>query len=117
MRDLTSESPTRSPGYLLWLIEWLPDDGAFAASLRGGHDHYGWGTDRHMVADQWDVDVAIGMAGSKKKPPHYPRPGTKKKSGGVPLMSLMPKRRPPPEVELPPPPRPGPRVAGQKKRG
>jgi hypothetical protein len=118
MADILSDAPTRSPRSLLALIEWLPDDGAFAASLRANRDHYGKGSTWHLLADLWDLNATVAMAGSKKKPPQYPRPGAKKKAGGVPLMSLMPKRRPPaPVVEPTPPQRAGPRVAGQKRRG
>lgn len=117
MSDLVSDEPARCPGYILGLIEWLPDDGAFAASLRGGRDHYGKGSIWHLLADQWDLSAAAAMAGSKKKAPQYPRPGAKKQGGGIPLMSLMPKRRPAPAVEPSPPVRTGPRVAGKTKRG
>lgn len=117
MSDLLSDEPARCPRYLLELVQWLPDDGAFAASLRGSRDHYGKGSVWHLLADQWDLSAAAAMAGSKKKPPQYPRPGVKKKPAGVPLMALMPKRRPvvPPDVPASAPARGGPRVAGQRK--
>lgn len=62
------------PDLVLALIEWLPDDGAYAAARRGGREFYGWGQTRQLAADTWDLMVAIGMAGSKKKAPKYPRP-------------------------------------------
>lgn len=58
------------PAKVLRLLTWLPDDGAFAASLRGGPDHLGWGRDRTILADQWDL-AAVVAAG--KKAPKYPR--------------------------------------------
>lgn len=64
----------RSPDYVLALIEGLPDNLAFAAAMRGGRQFRGWGQDRNMLADLWDLTAAVGMAGSKKKPPKFPRP-------------------------------------------
>lgn len=89
--DVLSERPQHSPRYILALAEWLPDDGAFAASLRGGAEHHGRGALWHLLADQWDIAVAAAMSGSKKKPPTYPRPGAKRQGGGIPMRSLMPK--------------------------
>lgn len=67
------------PSYVLELIGWLPDAGPYAASVRGGRQFHGWGQDRTLLADLWDATVAIGVAGSKKKPPRYPRPEARKK--------------------------------------
>jgi hypothetical protein len=61
---------------LRWLA-WLPDDGAFAASVRGGRPWLGWGQDRTIAVDSWDLAVTAAMAGSKKKPPTYPRPSAR----------------------------------------
>lgn len=62
------------PRLVLALIEWLPDDGAYMAARLGGHEFYGWGKARHMMADVWDVLAATAMAGSKKRPVRYDRP-------------------------------------------
>lgn len=83
-----------SPREVLALVEGLPDDGMFAAHHQGGdawRDYLGWGRDRHMRADQWDLGAAHAMAGSKKKPPTYPRPAEKKKSQGTPLFAMRPR--------------------------
>jgi len=127
MRDLLSDAPRRSPRYLLGLIEWLPADGALSACLQaeprvgkakppsGPHAFYGRGPLWHVLTDLWDLQAAVGMAGSKKKPPTYPRDPVKPKSMGIPLRSLIPKRHPinPPPVQ---PAQPGPRVAGRRKK-
>jgi hypothetical protein len=62
-----------SPGKVLRLIQWLPDDGAFAASLHGGPEFLGMGRDRVLAMDQWDLTAA---AAAGKKAPKYPRPKT-----------------------------------------
>lgn len=92
--DLCSEKPsgTVTPTWLLVLIEQLPDDSATAASMQGGRSYRGWGLDRHMTADLWDMQAIQLHGGSKKgKPARYPRPGGKK--AGTSLGSLMPPRR------------------------
>lgn len=60
-----------SAAKVLRLISWLPDDGAFAASLRGGHEFMGWGADRVLRAEHWDLASRLGFG---KKAPQYPRP-------------------------------------------
>lgn len=74
------------PSYVLTLIGGLPDTSAYIASVKAGGDEdgwrkfYGWGQDRMLAADHWDLDVAIGMAGNRrKKAPRYPRPVKRKK--------------------------------------
>jgi hypothetical protein len=74
---------TWSPRVLLALVEELPDTSALAASLAGDKAFRGWGRDRHMVADLWDLTIAVGMAGSKKRPPTYPRPEARTASKGI----------------------------------
>lgn len=66
----------RYPDEVLALIEWLPDHGPFAASIRGGRQFLGWGQLQSSVADLWDLVAAVGYKalGVKKKPPRYPRP-------------------------------------------
>lgn len=79
--DAVDEVP---PRILLALVEELPDYEAFAASIQGGREFRGWGGDRHMLANLWDITALTGGAleskGSKKAP-KFPRPGKKKSSG------------------------------------
>lgn len=79
---------THSPRTLLALIEWLPDNGAFGAAVRG--EPRGWGTDRHVAvttidalqANTW-VTAAVATKRRPVKPKPIPRPkGSKKKSQG-----------------------------------
>jgi len=77
LADLMSGTPSSSPCWLLALIEGLPADGAYAASRLGGAEFRGWSRDTSILADVWDILAATAMAGSKKKPPTYPRPGQK----------------------------------------
>lgn len=94
--NLTDVLFCRSPRELLALVEDLQyRDGAFAASLLGGAEFRGWGVDRHMLANLWDLTaVANGVerGGGSKKPPTHPRPGEKKKSQGTPLTALFPSK-------------------------
>jgi hypothetical protein len=74
---------------VLRLLAWLPDDSRTAASIqahppRGKADPpslarqlYGWGADRHLAADTWDLLAAANT--SKGRPPKYPRPTGKKR--------------------------------------
>lgn len=54
-----------------------------AALSAGGRDHYGWGVDRHMLANIYDAinlnTRASGNWGKKGPPklPDYPRPKSK----------------------------------------
>lgn len=49
--------------------------------MLGGHDHFGWGRDRHLMASLFDL-LALNTQASgqwRKKPPeieHWPRPGS-----------------------------------------
>ena len=72
------ESPKVSPLKVYLLTEGLPMKSRLAASILGEDDAAGWGRLEHILADVWDVLAATAMAGSKKKPPVYPRPGSKK---------------------------------------
>lgn len=93
IRDLTSDHPAESPRWWLWLVEGLPDDSALAASMQGGREFDGWGTDRHMTAALWDAIVGVAPRDKNTKPPTFPRPG--KKSEGVSLAKLIPRRKAP----------------------
>jgi hypothetical protein len=69
------------PRYVLTLIGGLPDTSCYVASVRAGDDpdgwrkYRGWGQDRMLAADQWDLTAAAAMAGAKhKRAPRYPRP-------------------------------------------
>lgn len=81
-----------SPREVLALVEGLPDTGLFAARLAGGEqwrEYIGWGKERHMAADVWDLLVAINTP-KGKKPSKYPRPEAKKRPPeGVPLMQMF----------------------------
>ena len=84
-----------SPREVLALVEGLPEGCRFHAQVAGGdkwREFVGWGKDRHMAADMFDLFVQVNTD-SKKKPFRYPRPAVKAApSGGVPLMSMFPSR-------------------------
>ena len=52
----------------------------FHALLSGGREHFGWGQDRHLLADIYDaVSQNTVLTGNWKKPPtipSWPRPET-----------------------------------------
>ena len=70
-----------APCLLLALVEELPDESAFAATVRGGPQHRGWTVSAHLLASVID---AVGEAAwitaqtnSKKRirrPKRFPRP-------------------------------------------
>jgi hypothetical protein len=78
-----------SPALVNMLVQRLPDTSLTAALASGGRDHFGWGQDRHLMADLFDAvnqnTRASGQWGKKGAPkiPEYPRPKTKpdKKTG------------------------------------
>ena len=83
-----------SPREVLALVEVLPESGRFQAHLAGGdqwRDWHGWGVDRHLWANLYDLLSAAHT--SKGKPTTYPRPAAKKATEGVPLMSMFPRRK------------------------
>lgn len=91
MRDLLSEAPTSHPGWLIHLVQWLPEGGAVAAVYleRGSETEpadpgvrrwLGWDTDRHLRASIWDALAAANTG--KGKPPQYPRPKRRARSAG-----------------------------------
>ncbi len=63
----------------------LPDTSLTVALASGGREHFGWGVDRHMLADIFDAlnqnTRATGNWGKGKAPkfPSWPRPTTKSK--------------------------------------
>jgi hypothetical protein len=83
-----------APAFVLLLVQRLPDDSYTHALARGGREHFGWGTDRHMFADLYDAlnanTRATGNWGKGKAPKiqPWPRPGKdskgKAKRPGVP---------------------------------
>lgn len=84
--DALDEVP---PRILLALAEDLQFEphSAFAASLQGGPQYRGWGVDRHMAANLWDLTAAVNTA-PKKKAPQHPRP-TKRKATGPTMRELV----------------------------
>lgn len=60
-----------TPRELLGLIEWLPDDSAFAASVLGGPEWRGWNPDRAMLRG---IHLFTHAAVSKKPPKPIPLP-------------------------------------------
>lgn len=63
----------------------LPDTSLTVALASGGREHFGWGVDRHMLADVYDaINQNTRASGnwSKKGPPKipaWPRPNPKQK--------------------------------------
>lgn len=61
-------------------IKRLPDTSLYFAHLMGGREHFGWGQDRHLLADIYDaVSTNTAATGNWKKPPtipEWPRPKT-----------------------------------------
>ena len=77
--DLCSDRPRRSPTYWLALLDWVPDEGAAVASMRGGRHWLGWTREAQVAADTWDLHAAVAIAQGGKKAmrnpaPTYPRP-------------------------------------------
>lgn len=80
--DLTEVIAGRgpSPSLVLQLVQRLPDTSLTVALASGGREHFGWGQDRHLLADTYDainqVTRAAGNWGKKGAPkiPLWPRP-------------------------------------------
>lgn len=74
-----------SPFFVMALVQRLPDDSLTAALVAGGREHFGWGVNRHMLADLFDSlgqnTRATGNWGKGKAPkmPVWPRPVRGKK--------------------------------------
>lgn len=72
-----------SPLIVLTYAQGLPDTSLTSALASGGRDHYGWGHDRHLMANLYDAlnqnTRATGQWGKGKAPkfPAYPRPKSK----------------------------------------
>lgn len=68
------------PVLVLAAVQALPDDSLTAALAAGGREHYGWGVNRHLLANLYDAlnlnTRASGNWGKKGAPklPDYPRP-------------------------------------------
>lgn len=95
---MVGESPALPPSLVLALIERLPEGSLYVAEVRGGRDHFGWTTDRYMLASLYDaLNLNTAASGNwKKEPPDFkpwPRPGdeerAKKKKKKVSLESLF----------------------------
>lgn len=72
-----------SPSLVSLLVRRLPDTSLTAALARGGREFFGWGMDRHMMADAYDaLNQNTRATGQwKSKPPTFPEyPRPKKKS-------------------------------------
>lgn len=69
-----------APSLVMALIARLPDTSLTRALASGGTEHFGWGVERHMLADLYDAisqnTRASGQWGKKGAPtiPPYPRP-------------------------------------------
>lgn len=80
--DLTDVIAGRgpAPALVVALAQRLPDTSLTVALASGGRAHFGWGVDRHLLADVFDaVNVntrATGQWGKGKVPkfPAWPRP-------------------------------------------
>lgn len=86
-----------SPREVLALVEVLPPEGRFWAHMSGGEQwrqHLGWGKDRHMVADLFNLHVQINTEKGKKAWT-YPRPGSApQQQQGTPFLAMVPRRKP-----------------------
>lgn len=82
LTEVVAEWPPRE---VLALVEVLPPTSRLWAHVQGGddwRDYWGWGIDRHMQADIWDITAlgnGVQTSKSNKKPPKYPRPRDKNK--------------------------------------
>lgn len=69
-----------SPSLVIQLAQRLPDTSLTVALASGGREHFGWGVDRHMLADLYDAvnqnTRASGNWGKRGAPkiPGWPRP-------------------------------------------
>jgi hypothetical protein len=75
-----------APLLVLSLVQRLPDDSLTSALANGGREHFGWGNDRHLLADTYDAinlnTKATGNWKPGKQPalPPWPRPGRDEKT-------------------------------------
>ncbi|MEU4155694.1 hypothetical protein [Actinoplanes sp. NPDC026670] len=72
-----------APALVLLMVQRLPDDSLTMALASGGRAHFGWGADRHLLADLFDAinqnTRATGNWQKGKVPtfPQWPRPKAK----------------------------------------
>lgn len=72
-----------APSLAVALAKRLPDTSLTVALASGGREHFGWGVDRHIAADNFDAlnqnTRASGNWGKKGAPkiPFWPRPKAK----------------------------------------
>lgn len=78
-----------APVFILHLIEWLPDTARTAALVQGNRELWGWGRDRHMMADVFDaINANTRMTAMSKKPIKAvtwprPKPPSRSNRGGA----------------------------------
>lgn len=85
-----------SPREVLWLVEHMPPDSAFAAAIQGGPEFRGWRPDTYLLAAAVDVLQAANYqrgGGRGIRPEPIKRPGSRKRSSGTPLAALKPPTR------------------------
>lgn len=88
--DLVDVVEGRGPAPVLVIaaVQALPDYSLTAALSAGGRDHYGWGVDRHLLANLYDAinlnTRACGNWGKGKAPKLDPFPRPKSKSQNAP---------------------------------
>lgn len=58
-------------------------------------EHWGWGRDRHLLADVWNAVVGVAPRKKGAAAPVYPRPTAP--AGGTPLSALIPRPGPTPK--------------------
>ncbi|MFG1602845.1 hypothetical protein [Actinoplanes sp. NPDC049265] len=74
-----------APSLVLALAQRLPDTSLTVALASGGRQHFGWGVDRHLIADLYDAlnqnTRATGHWAKGKVPtlPAWPRPSSQAK--------------------------------------
>lgn len=77
IRDLFDNESRVTPTYVLWLVEWLPEESAFVASRRGGQQHRAWTAEMHVAVTMMDVLKQANYQrgeGKGKAPKPTPRP-------------------------------------------
>lgn len=69
-----------SPVLVLMYVRRLPDNSLTHALMQGDPSHFGWGQDRHLLADIYDaITFNTQATGNWTKPPdlpRWPRPGS-----------------------------------------
>jgi hypothetical protein len=94
LRDLWRPGSTLTPRLVLKLVGQLPDDSAFAASIRGGPMHRAWDLHNRLIAAQ--VNLLHGAnqqrAGKKARPLVQP-PDAKKIKRVVTVAEIAARRK------------------------